>query len=81
MQDALPDLFQASPDLMYQLVTMVSPTNLQVCSAELEILLPQLFNCWCMMGKCLECVLRFAHYHASIVCSGASLSLSLHSLL
>ena len=30
MQDALPDLFQASPDLMYQLVTMVSPTNLQV---------------------------------------------------
>lgn len=31
MQDALPDLFEASPDLMYQLVTMVSPLNLQVC--------------------------------------------------
>ena len=30
MKDALPDLFQASPDLMYQLVTMVSPLNLQV---------------------------------------------------
>lgn len=30
MQDALPDLFQASPDLMYQLVTMVSPLNLKV---------------------------------------------------
>ena len=30
MKDALPDLFEAAPDLMYSLVTMVSPTNLQV---------------------------------------------------
>ena len=30
MQDALPDLFEAAPDLMYSLVTMVSPMNLQV---------------------------------------------------
>lgn len=29
MQDALPDLFEAAPDLMYSLVTMVSPMNLQ----------------------------------------------------
>lgn len=35
MQDALPDLFEASPDLMYQLVTMVSPLNLQVCAKHL----------------------------------------------
>ena len=35
MQDALPDLFEASPDLMYQLVTMVSPLNLQVCAKQL----------------------------------------------
>ena len=32
MKDALPDLFEAAPDLMYSLVTMVSPTNLQVSS-------------------------------------------------
>ena len=32
MKDALPDLFEAAPDLMYSLVTMVSPMNLQVCS-------------------------------------------------
>lgn len=32
MKDALPDLFEAAPDLMYSLVTMVSPTNLQVQS-------------------------------------------------
>lgn len=30
MKDALPDLFEAAPDLMYSLVTMVSPMNLQV---------------------------------------------------
>ena len=30
MKDALPDLFEAAPDLMYSLVTMVSPTNLKV---------------------------------------------------
>ncbi|DBA76499.1 TPA: hypothetical protein ACH3X2_008560 [Trebouxia sp. C0005] len=29
MKDALPDLFEAAPDLMYSLVTMVSPMNLQ----------------------------------------------------
>ncbi|KAL0051456.1 hypothetical protein WJX82_007798 [Trebouxia sp. C0006] len=29
MKDALPDLFEAAPDLMYSLVTMVSPINLQ----------------------------------------------------
>lgn len=33
MKDALPDLFEAAPDLMYSLVTMVSPTNLQVRSS------------------------------------------------
>ena len=31
MKDALPDLFEAAPDLMYSLVTMMSPENLQVC--------------------------------------------------
>ena len=35
MKDALPDLFEAAPDLMYSLVTMVSPTNLQVSSTDL----------------------------------------------
>ena len=39
MQDALPDLFEAAPDLMYSLVTMVSPMNLQVitCVAKNQI--------------------------------------------
>ena len=36
MKDALPDLFEAAPDLMYSLVTMVSPTNLQVNSTHLD---------------------------------------------
>ena len=30
MRDALPHLFEASPDLMYQLVTMLSPEQLKV---------------------------------------------------
>ena len=31
MRDALPHLFEASPSLLYQLVTHMSPTELQVC--------------------------------------------------
>lgn len=30
MRDALPHLFEHSPDLLYQLVTLVSPTQLRV---------------------------------------------------
>ena len=30
MRDALPHLFETAPDLLYQLVTMVSPKQLQV---------------------------------------------------
>ena len=29
MHDALPHLFEAAPDLLYQLVTMLSPSQLQ----------------------------------------------------
>ena len=32
MHDALPHLFEAAPSLLYQLVTMLSPKQLQVCS-------------------------------------------------
>jgi hypothetical protein len=31
MRDALPHLFEHTPDLLYQLVTLVSPLELQVC--------------------------------------------------
>jgi [histone H3]-trimethyl-L-lysine4 demethylase len=30
MNDALPHLFETAPDLLYQLVTLVSPVELQV---------------------------------------------------
>ena len=30
MRDALPHLFEHSPDLLYQLVTLVSPAQLKV---------------------------------------------------
>lgn len=30
MNDALPHLFESAPDLLYQLVTLVSPVELQV---------------------------------------------------
>ena len=32
MRDALPHLFEHSPDLLYQLVTLVSPAQLKVPS-------------------------------------------------
>lgn len=37
-KDALPHLFAAAPDLLYQLVTMVSPRQLQVvpCAARMS---------------------------------------------
>lgn len=49
MKDALPDLFEAAPDLMYSLVTMVSPINLQVYILALNcaraFLLHQYYKC------------------------------------
>lgn len=37
MRDALPHLFEHSPDLLYQLVTLVSPTQLRVRPAQSRV--------------------------------------------
>ena len=41
MRDALPHLFAHSPDLLYQLVTLVSPAQLKVST-------PQHSSCSCL---------------------------------
>lgn len=45
MRDALPHLFEANPRLLYQLVTMLSPMELQVSAG-----LPW----WCCVALCLR---------------------------
>ena len=44
MRDALPHLFEHSPDLLYQLVTLVSPAQLKVVASRFSSSLLTLLN-------------------------------------
>lgn len=50
MRDALPHLFEHSPDLLYQLVTLVSPTELRVRSLSNS---PMTYHC-CSLLFCVQ---------------------------
>lgn len=52
MNDALPHLFASAPDLLYQLVTLVSPVELQVRFYLCKLIC--VGDCAHFMGRCLR---------------------------